>query len=128
MAIHIFRNNYPSAVDNRFICSLLDKDLRCSNMNFLIGLPNTEYTRCPVGCWGEAKVSCNGYWLIAGQGLLSLQQVKVEGNAFISSVSSLSFFFFSPLSLSFISFIVSYLSSPFLLEATQNDPQGLTCR
>ena len=26
VAIHTFRNNYPSAVDNRFICSLLDKD------------------------------------------------------------------------------------------------------
>ena len=26
VAIHIFRNNYPSAVDNHFICSLLDKD------------------------------------------------------------------------------------------------------
>ena len=26
LAIHTFRNNYPSAVDNRFICSLLDKD------------------------------------------------------------------------------------------------------
>ena len=27
-------------------------------MNFLIGVPNTEYTRCPVGWLGEAKVSC----------------------------------------------------------------------
>ena len=26
-------------------------------MNFLIGVPNTEYTRCPVGWLGEAKVS-----------------------------------------------------------------------
>ena len=26
VAIHTFRNNYPSAVDNRFICSLLDMD------------------------------------------------------------------------------------------------------
>ena len=26
VTIHTFRNNYPSAVDNRFICSLLDKD------------------------------------------------------------------------------------------------------
>ena len=26
VAIHTFKNNYPSAVDNRFICSLLDKD------------------------------------------------------------------------------------------------------
>ena len=65
VAIHTFRNNYPSAVDNRFICSLFDKDF-CTvkkntsrfNMNFLIGVPNTEYTRCPVGWLGEAKVSC----------------------------------------------------------------------
>ena len=27
-------------------------------MNFLIGVPNTEYTSCPVGWLGEAKVSC----------------------------------------------------------------------
>ena len=27
-------------------------------MNFQIGVPNTEYTRCPVGWLGEAKVSC----------------------------------------------------------------------
>ena len=56
-----------------------DRNTSRSNMNFLIGVPNTEYTRCPVGWWGEAKVSCNWYWLVAGQGLLSLQQVKVEG-------------------------------------------------
>ena len=61
VAIHICRNNYPSAVDNHFICSLLDKEFCAvqkkkeerntsrSNMNFLIGVPNTEYTRCPVG-------------------------------------------------------------------------------
>ena len=65
--------------------------------------------------------------LTVGQGLLSLQQVKVEGDVFISSVSSLSFIFLSPLSLPFISSTISYLSSPFLWETTQNDPQGLTC-
>ena len=27
-------------------------------MNFLIGVPNTEYTHCPVGWLGEAKVWC----------------------------------------------------------------------
>ena len=42
--------------------------------------------------------------------------------------SSLSFIFLSPLSLSFISSTVSYLSSPFLWETIQNDPQVLTCR
>ena len=26
VAIHTFRNNYPSAVDNHFICSLLDME------------------------------------------------------------------------------------------------------
>ena len=26
VAVHIFRNNYPSSVDNHFICLLLDKD------------------------------------------------------------------------------------------------------
>ena len=35
----------------------------------------------------------NWYWLTVGQGLLSLQQVMVEGDLFISSVSSLSFIF-----------------------------------
>ena len=67
VAIHTFRNNYPSAVDNRFINSFLDKDFCAvqkkrntsrSNMNFPIGVPNTEYTRCPMGWLGEAKVSC----------------------------------------------------------------------
>ena len=50
------------------------------------------------------------------------------GNVFISSVSLLSFIFLSPLSFSFISSTVSYLSSPFFWETTQNDPQVLTCR
>ena len=102
VTIHTFRNNYPSAVDNRFICSLLDKDFCAvffflnknkktsrSNINFLISVPNTEYTRCPVGLLGEAKLSCivthrasNWYLLTVGQGLLSLQQVKIEGECF----------------------------------------------
>ena len=101
VAIHTFINNYLSAVDNRFICSLLDKDfcavqkkkkkkkkkvISRSNINFLIGVPNTEYTRCPVGWLGEAKVSCilrhRDVQLTFGQGLLSLQQVKVEGECF----------------------------------------------
>ena len=64
VAIHTCRNNYPSAVDNSFICSLLDMDFCAvkkksrSSMSFLIGVPNTEYTSCPVGWLGEAKVSC----------------------------------------------------------------------
>ena len=86
MAIHILRNNYPSAVENHFISycwirtfTLLknnNKNTSRSNMNFLIGVPNT------VGWLGEAKVSCNWYFLTVGQGLLSLQQVKVEGECF----------------------------------------------
>ena len=39
VAIHIFRNNYPSAVDNHFICSLLDKDF-CA-------VQNTKTTKQP---------------------------------------------------------------------------------
>ena len=55
-----------------------------------------------------------------------LEESKGGGrNGFISSVSSLSFIFFSPLSLLDLLY---YLSSPFLWETTQNDPQGLTCR
>ena len=42
----------------------------------------------------------NRYWLTVGQGLLSLYQVRVEGNVFISSVSS---FHSCSLSLYFIS-------------------------
>ena len=48
--------------------------------------------------WQRCRVSCvtrtsNWYWLTVGQGLLSLQQVWVEGECLISSVSSLSFIF-----------------------------------
>ena len=70
------------------------------------------------GSWGwlgEAKVSCIlrlalSYvilrdWTTAGQGLLSLQQVRVEGECFISSVSSLKFNFLFFTFLSFISTI-----------------------
>ena len=59
VAIHTFRNNYPSAVDNRFICSLLDMEFcavqqQKKTKNFKIqqiGVPNTEYTRCRWGGW-----------------------------------------------------------------------------
>ena len=54
----------------------------------------------------------NWYCLTVGQGLLSLQQVRVEGGVFISSVSSLPFIFLPPLSLSFISSANSRLSFP----------------
>ena len=47
------------------------------------------------------------------------------GNVFISSVSLLSFIFLSPLSLSFISSTVSYLSSPFFWETTQKWPTSV---
>ena len=54
----------------------------------------------------------------------------LEGNVFISSLSSLSFLFpFSSLSLSFISsYYLIHLFSPFLRVKTQNNPQGLMSR
>ena len=65
------------------------------------------WQRCRVSCVTRAS---NWYWLTVGQGLLSLQQVWVEGECLISSVSSLSFIFLSPLSLSFISSTISSIS------------------
>ena len=56
-----------------------------------------------------------------------LAEGKVRGGMFLFLLF-LHFHFLSPLSLSFISFTVSYLSSPFLWETTQNDPQVLMCR
>ena len=53
--------------------------------------------------WGDGvrqRYRVTDIGLIAGQGLLSLQQVEVEGNAFMSSVYSLSFSFLSCPSLS----------------------------
>ena len=44
----------------------------------------------PASCVTGAS---NRYWLTVGQGMLFLQQVRVEGDVFISSVSSLSFIF-----------------------------------
>ena len=67
--------------------------------------------------------------LLLGKAMLSLQKVGVDGNVFISSVSSLSFIFVSPLSHLFhLLYYLFCLSSPFLWETTQNDLQGLTCR
>ena len=48
--------------------------------------------------WRRCRVSyvtgaSSWYWLTVVKGLLSLQQVRVEGNVFISSVSSLPFLF-----------------------------------
>ena len=67
--------------------------------------------------------------LTVGEGLLSLQQVRVEGIVFISSVSSLihSFSSFSPVPIFHLFYYLFYLSSPFLWDMTQNDPHGLTC-
>ena len=76
----------------------------------------------------ELARASNWYWLTVGQGLLSLQQVWVEGECLISSVSSLSFIFLFLPCPSLSSSQLSLLSSPFLWETTQNDPQGLTCR
>ena len=63
--------------------------------------------RCRVSCINGAS---NWDWLTVGQGLLSLQQVRVEGGFFFSSASSLSFIFLFLLVLSFISSTVSSIS------------------
>ena len=70
-AIHTFRNNYPSAVDNRFIRSLLDMDFCAVKKNKQKKTKNFKtqhefFDRCSkhgiytlrVGVVGEAKVSC----------------------------------------------------------------------
>ena len=62
-----------------------------------------------------------------GKACCPCSRYEQRGNVFVSSVPSLSFIFLSPLSLSFISSTIFYLSS-FFWEMTQNNPQGLTCR
>ena len=72
-----------------------------------------------MGWLGEAKESCsfccgvpNWYWLTVGQGLLSLQQVRVEGGMLLFLLFLHLFHFpFSSLSLSFISSTISSLFS-----------------
>ena len=82
--------------------------------------------RCRVSCITGAS---DWYWFTVGQGLLSLQQVRVEGECFyflflhFHSLSS-----FSSVPLFHLLYYLFYLSSPFLWETTENDPQGLTCR
>ena len=104
-----------------------------SNKNFLIGVPNTEYTCCPVGWLGMSqKVSCilhhRGVQIIFAYSWAKpaiLAEGKGRRGMFLFLLFfSLSFIFLSPLPLSFISSTVSYLSSPFLWQTTQNDPQG----
>ena len=92
--------------------------------------------RCPVAFVTGAP---NWYWLTVGQGLLSLQQVRVEGGCCYFFCSFTFFHFpFTSLVLSFISSTISsslflsfissfYLFSPFLWETTQNDSQGMMC-
>ena len=63
--------------------------------------------------------------ITVGQGLLSLQQLRVKGECFYFFCSFTFIHFpFSPVPLS--SPLLSLLSSPFLWETTQNDPQVLT--
>ena len=87
-----------------------------------------------VGVWWRCRVSyvtwaSNWYWLPIGQGLLSLKQVRVEGERFYFFC----FFTFipiplpSPMSLSFIFSTVSSISFLPFSGMTQNDPQWLTC-
>ena len=68
----------------------------------------------------------NSYWLTVGQGLMSLQWVRVEGECFYFFFSFTFIQFpFSPVPLFPPLYYLFYLSSPFLWETTQNDPQGL---
>ena len=91
--------------------------------------------RCLRGGWVRQRchVSCvtrafNLHWLTIGQCLLFLQQVRVEGGCFYFFCFSLSFISsFSPIPPIHLYYLF-YLSSPFLREMMQNDPQGLTCR
>ena len=69
------------------------------------------------------------YWLSVGHGLLSLQQVRVEGECFyFFCFFTLIHFPLSPLSLSFISSTISSISGLSVWEMSQNDPHGLMCR
>ena len=109
----------------------------------------TFHVNCLLGRWFTWKIktsfrggwvqSCrvycgtgmsNWYWLTVGQGLLSLQQVRVEGEGFFYFFCffTFSFFSFSSVSLFHLLYYLFYISSPFLWEMTQYDPQGLTCR
>ena len=85
--------------------------------------------RCRVSCVNGAS---SWYWLTVGQGLLSLQQVRVEGVVlfllFLQHFYFHSFSSFSPVSLLYLLYYLFHLSSRFLWEMTQKDPQGLTCR
>ena len=146
MTIHNFRNNYLSAVGNRFICSLdmgiwtfallkkqtnKKKKKTRSNMNFLIGVPKTEYTHYPVGWLGEAKVPCilrhrsSNIFAYGWERPAILAEGKGRGGMllFLLFLHFHSFSFLPCPSLS--SPLGSYLSSPFLWETTQNDPQVL---
>ena len=70
----------------------------------------------------------NSDWLTVGQGLLSLQQLRVEGECFY--FFTFIHFCLSPLSLSLISSIISSVSLLLFSgrrQMTQNDSQGLTC-
>ena len=78
--------------------------------------------RCRVSCVTGAS---NWYWLTIVQGLLSLQQVKVEGECFyFFCFFTFIHFPLSSLSLSFLFHLLHYLfclSSPFLWETTEDD-------
>ena len=67
-------------------------------------------------------------WLTVGQGLLFLQQVRVDGKCFyFFCFFTLIHFSLSPLSLSFLSFTISSISSRSVGDDTKWPP-GLTCR
>ena len=77
----------------------------CSGLS--VPLLRINRQRCRVSYFTEAS---NWYCPTVGEGLLFLQQVRVGGGVFISSVFSLSFIFLSLLSLPFISIFLSLFS------------------
>ena len=97
-------------------------------LNIILAAKNID----PVWGGGWVRQRCrvsyvtgasNWYWLTVGQGLLTLQQVRIEGNVFLFPVSSLSFIFLSLLSLSFILIDLFYLFSPFSDETRRSRVQ-----
>ena len=92
------------------------------HISWAISSESALFAKVSGGWFGLAKISCilhhtrasNWYWLIVGQGLLSLQQVWLDRECLISSVSSLLFIFLFPLYLSFISSTISLLYLSFI--------------
>ena len=78
-------------------------------MNFLTGVPNTEYARCPVGWLGEAKVSC----ILRHRGVQMIFAYSWARPAILAAGKGRGGMFLFHLFLHFHSF--SFLPCPFLL-------------